>query len=165
MSAVAEPMGAPYLMIFSPAAIALRESLCPIGTSAGIGVLDQDCLSPMDARSGNEDVVGRVEKKETLIRIAARLGRIHRSNRPPVTAPRAVPKNYRRSGVIRRDKNFIHCISQPALLALGNASASPRDDLPARPRTSTPQTQKSGRGRSCETTKFNREVDANVENP
>jgi hypothetical protein len=37
-------------------------------------------------------------------------------------------------------KSFIHCISQPALLALANALASPPDELPARARTPTPRT-------------------------
>src|SRR5271170_2373149 len=57
-----------------------------VGPNHDAGVFDQDCLSREDARSGHEDVVSGVEKKETPIRIAARLSRIHRSNRPPGTA-------------------------------------------------------------------------------
>ena len=43
-----------------------------VGRNRDAGVFDQDCLSLVNARSGDEDVVGRVEKKETPIRIAAR---------------------------------------------------------------------------------------------
>ena len=101
--------GRSVLMIFSPAAIARRESLCPIGRSAGILT-----------RASSTRTVSPPRIREVATRTLSASSRRRRRrsvSRPvgvdfiggiglPGPAPRAVPKNYRRSGVIRRAKKL-----------------------------------------------------------
>ena len=78
MSSVADPIGAPYFKIFSPAAIARRASLCPIGRSAGNTTGSPATItvsSRADPGRGDENIVPCVEKKQPPVGVAAHVNR------------------------------------------------------------------------------------------